>query len=66
MDSGKIMQSDKESKDAMLNYIKSKIFENSTSANGYLVENSYIDTQMSAWTVGGAAVQLVFLIFALG
>jgi hypothetical protein len=66
MDSGKIMQSDKESKDAMLNYIKSKIFENSTSANGYLVENSYIDTQMSAWTIGGAAVQLVFLIFALG
>lgn len=65
MDAGKIMQTDKNAKDAMVNYIKSKIFENVTATDSYLVENSYIDTRMSAWTVGVAVSQLIMLMFAL-
>jgi len=64
MDAGKIMQTDAEVKDAMTNYIKSKIFENVTDADSYLVENSYIDTHMSAWTVTAAAAQLIVLLLA--
>lgn len=62
----KLMKTDEEAKTAMVNFIKSKIFENTTDANSYLVENSYIDTGLTAPAIKALGLVVGLAVLMLG
>jgi hypothetical protein len=64
VETGKLMQSDKNVKEAVASFIKSKIFENEADSQSYLVENPYLDTGKGAG-IWGASWTLVLLFLAL-
>lgn len=62
VDTGKLMQTDADAKEAVSSFIKSKIFDKESDSHTFIIENPYIDTHLSAGRFAGwlAAVLAVW------
>ena len=63
VETGKLMQSDKNVKEANSTFIKSKIFEGESESQSYLVENPYLDTGLSAGLLTAVVTACLTLLF---
>ena len=62
IETGKLMQTDSDAKDAIATYIKNKVFDKDSESNQYILENPYIDTRL--W-VGRFGLTFVWILAAL-
>lgn len=63
VETGKLMQTNGQAKEAVASFIKSKIFEKEAESQNYLVENPYLDTGSGVGTLASAAAALLALLF---
>lgn len=59
VDTGKLMQTDSNAKEAVASFIKSKIFDTEGSSASYIIENPYLDTKLGAGRLAGVLLGLV-------